>query len=101
MSAFFNLINNETTFKQQFDNSLSEKDKYLSRKQFIQIIPSCFISEKKQKTYFIPSLKNKSQIEELNKLQSEIAVMEEKIQGLEISKKQKLNKVSIAYITIR
>lgn len=94
MSAFFSTINNnETSFKQQFDISLTKEDKCLLRKQFIQIIPSCFIPEKKQKNYFIPSLRNKSQIEELNKLQSEIAVMEEKIHGLEISKKQKLNKV--------
>lgn len=74
----------------------SKMDSYVLRKQINYSIPNSFIPKDSYAiSAFVPSLKQnmKSQVEELQKLQSEIAHVEEKIRDLEVSKNMKLTKV--------
>ena len=90
--------NNETQLNQKQENKstnsyLSEKEKHILKKQFVQIIPSYLISESKQQTFFTPSKSKKNQLEEYHKLKSEISQMETRIKELEFSNRTKLAKV--------
>jgi hypothetical protein len=82
----------------------SKMDQYVLRKQITYSIPNLFIPKIPKVTItndipnnfnVVPSLKQtqKSQIEELHKLQAEIASVEEKLRELEFSKNLKLIKV--------
>lgn len=100
----FSSINNnlsiETATKQKYDTvskTLSEKEKKTLKKQFVHIIPSYLISEKKQSNLFVPFNNQKKQIEEYHKLKAEIQTLEDKIKDLEVSKKAKLSKVFFLY----
>ena len=91
-----NDTNIETLTKQKYDTlsqTLSEKEKYTIKKQFVHIIPTYLISEKKQSNFFVPFNNQKKQLEEYHKLKAEIQTMEEKVRDLEIAKKTKLSKV--------
>jgi len=77
----------------------SKMDQYVLRKHINYSIPNYFIPKIPKVTNdipnnssVIPSIKQ-SQIEELKKLQVEIASVEEKVRELEFSKKLKLTKV--------
>ena len=75
----------------------SKMDQYVLRKHINYSIPNYFIPKIPKVTNdiqnnFIPSLKQ-SQIEELQKLQVDIASVEENVRELEFSKKLKLTKV--------
>jgi Trm5-related predicted tRNA methylase len=80
----------------------SKMDQYVLRKHINYSIPNSFIPKIPKVTTdipsisaFVPSLKQtqKSQVEELHKLQVEIASVEDKIRELEFSKNLKLTKV--------
>lgn len=91
-----NDTNIETLTKQNYDTlsqTLSEKEKSTIKKQFVHIIPTYLISEKKQSNFFSSGVNQKKQLEEYHKLKAEIQTMEEKVRDLEIAKKTKLSKV--------
>jgi hypothetical protein len=99
MSSISNINNNNfetiriTKFNKHED---SKQDSYVLRKQINYSIPNSFIPKDIQTaTFYVPSIKQnlKSQVEELQKLQSEITSVEEKVRDLETAKKLKLTKV--------
>lgn len=99
MSSISSINNNYDNFRISKLTKLedSKMDSYVFRKQINYSISSCFIPKEVQN---IPSnvstLKtNKSQVEELQKLMSEISYVEEKIRDLEQTKKLKIIKVKI------
>ena len=100
MSSINNTINtnNNTTtnlFQRSFKQEDSKLEAYILRKQMAISFTNCFMPVKMEKTNFIPTMKMnlKSQVEELQKLQSEVSYMENKIRELELSKKVKQTKV--------
>jgi hypothetical protein len=71
-------------------------DSYVLRKHISLKQQNCFIQkEVSSVSTYVPTIKQnlKSQFEELQKLESEIRHVEEKVKELEVSKKLKLNKV--------
>jgi hypothetical protein len=69
----------------------SKFDNYHYRKHYSYTIPNCFIPKKDN---IIPTIKhNIKSIEELQKLQSEVLYMENRIRELELSKLVKQTKV--------
>ena len=97
----------ESSNKVQYDNIysnskiLSEKDKFLLRKQFIHIVPSYFNQSQKNNFPLLNNPNRKHQIEEYKKLQSEISSIKSKISELELSKKIKLSKIDSLRLLIR
>ena len=80
---------------------LSNKEKYILRKQFIQIIPS-YLSQTEKRTFSLLNISNsKNQIEEYKKLQCEINSIKSKITELEISKRTKISKIESLRLLIR
>lgn len=104
MATFSNINNNfdNINFRSKITKLEDSKmDSYLLRKQINYSIPNSFISKESYTvpTFISPLKQNlKSQVEELQKLQSEIFYVEEKIRDLEVSKKMKLTKVNIENI---
>lgn len=105
MSSFSIINNNTENIRINKVSKLedSKMDQYVLRKQISYSLPNSFIyGTKKENTnapYFVPTLKqnNKSQVEELQKLQAEINCVEDKIRDLETAKKIKQFKVYIIY----
>ena len=103
--------NNKTTLessqKVQYDTIysntkiLSNKEKYILKKQFIQIIPS-YLTQTEKITFSLLNISNpKNQIEEYKKLQCEINSIKSRITELELSKKTKISKIQSLRLLIR
>lgn len=99
MASFTNINTQDNLFVIQKLNKLedSKSDSYVFRKQINYSISNSFIHKEipNLSSYLSPVKQNlKSQAEELLKLQTEVLSLEEKVRDLEISKKNKLVKVS-------
>jgi hypothetical protein len=97
-----NKINNATNNNNNFyfiQKELKQEDSkleaYILRKQISMSISACFMPTKMENPEIIPTKKMnlKCQVEELQKLQSEVSYMENKIRELELSKRVKQTKV--------
>lgn len=97
----------ESSNKVNYDNIysktkfLSEKEKFILRKQFIHIVPSYYNESQKNAFPLLNNQNRKNQIEEYKKLQSEISIIKSKIKELEISKKIKVSKIDSLRLLIR
>jgi hypothetical protein len=101
MASINNTTNNAfSTFNYTKISKLedSKQDSYFMRKNSNSsyFIPAKVAKEIQNVPFTLPSITQslKSQLEELQKLQSEISYVEEKIRELETSKRVKMNKVN-------
>jgi hypothetical protein len=92
MSINTNNINfelNNSKFSKLEDSKL---DAYILKKQLELTITNSY---KVESNNYVPNMKLKAQVEELQKLQSEIDYMEKRVRELEHSKRVKLIKVKL------
>jgi hypothetical protein len=98
INTYINANNNNTMtlLQKALKQEDSKLEAYILRKQ---ISMSCFMPNVStitmEKPSFIPTMKSnlKSQVEELQKLQSEVNYMENKVRELEMNKRAKQTKV--------
>jgi hypothetical protein len=94
-----NTNNNTITINPFFQKSIKQEDSklnaYILRKQLGLSFTTTYHNSKMDNSHFIPPMKStlKNQVEELQKLQSEVSYMENKVNELELSKRVKQTKV--------
>jgi uncharacterized protein YebE (UPF0316 family) len=99
MATFSNINNNNKNIFKPMISKLEDSkiETYVFRKQINYTLPNNFRQMGFTISSYVPTIKQnlKYQVEEVQKLQSEIHLVEEKIRELEVTKKMKLTKVLI------